>query len=189
MLTMTPEPDSAIRRAASRDPLKTPRVLTAKTCSHASSAVSSTGMLGKTPALFTQMSRPPRSATTPSVAARTDAASVTSMRTPTTRPPTRSAISDAARTASASSMSATATEAPASASREAIAFPSPRPPPVTSARRPASDRRSPTGAVERSAKGKLTPAPPPGGRCAGRPGRARQGSAWGCARTSRGRWR
>ena len=39
-------------------------------------------MLGNTPALLTQMSRPPNSAMTDSVPARTDAASVTSIRTP-----------------------------------------------------------------------------------------------------------
>ena len=110
-------------------------------------------------------------------------------RTPTTPAPNRPAMSDAASRASVSSMSAIATAAPASARRSAIAFPSPRAPPVTSARRPVRDSSSPMGDAETSAKGKLTRAPPPGARCAGRPGRARRGWAWGCARTSRGRRR
>ena len=189
MLTMTPEPVEAIRRAASRDPLKTPRVLTAKTCSQASSSVSSTGMLGNTPALLTQMSRPPSSATAcvgrgadgcgiRDVHADADDAASEATRDVGCRVPGERFVDVGDRDGGAGFGQAGRDRLPepaATAGDEGA---------TAGERQEAADGRC--GDVR---EGKLTRAPPPGARCAVRPGRARRGSASGCARTSRGRSR
>ena len=121
-------------RMASRATRKWPVEFTANERSQSASAMRSTGAEWAMPALETRMSRPPQASTVASKAARTDASLVTSMPSPSARPPPTALVTSSATAAARirASTSVIATCAPSAASRCATARPMPEPPPVTS---------------------------------------------------------
>ena len=115
-LTMRPPPCTRIRGATARAQFQTPFTLTAMTRSHSASGISSKGWgfsVAKMAALLTSTSIRPKVATAASTMAPTEAAMLTSVRTPRTRsaPPSFSAA------ARGSATSATTTRAPSARNR------------------------------------------------------------------------
>src|SRR3989441_1170536 len=138
MFTMAPAaPRPTSLRATARQANIVPRVFTAKTRSHSSSSISSTGRFGKMPWAFTRTSIGPRSRSSASTAASTSAARDTSPATLADFPPVARIVFATSAPASARA-SKTPTAAPARASSVEIARPRRPAPPVTMATRPSS---------------------------------------------------
>src|SRR5438552_3308740 len=140
MFTMAPgAPRATRRRATARQANIVPRVFTAKTRSHSSSSISSTGRFGKIPCAFTNMSTGPRSRSSAPAAASTSAACDTSPVTLADLPPS-ARIAVATSAAASARASKTPTAAPARASSTEIARPRRPAPPVTMATRSSRSR-------------------------------------------------
>ena len=139
---MRPHPRSRIFGPTARAHSHGPFRLVSITMSQSASVSSSIGPRLLTPALFTRMSIGPSSASTSDTSRVTCSASITSAANPRARRPVAAAISDAADSHASRERPEIATSAPASASACAMTRPSPRAPPVTSARRPSNRKRS-----------------------------------------------
>src|SRR5438128_276704 len=132
---MTPRRRRTMRRAAAWATRNVPLRLTSMMRSHVASESSRNGTIGSTAALVTATSIRPQARSIASKPSRTEAESATSIWSASAfaRP-----IRRAAACAVVGSMSATATLAPSRAKASAMAWPIPRPAPVTSATWPLS---------------------------------------------------
>src|SRR6202521_2184417 len=127
---MRPPPCLAIARAAAWTHRKTPVRFTASTRFQCSSGSSRNACVPPMPALLIMMSRRPSFSSVRATSAATCAASLTSVRWASARPPHAASFSRAA-SAAGRSASARTTAAPSDASRSAIASPRPAAAPVT----------------------------------------------------------
>ena len=115
-LTMRPPPCARIKGATARAQFQTPLTLTAITRSHSASGISSKGWglsVAKMAALLTSTSIRPKVAPVAATMAPTEAAMLTSVRTPSTR----SAAPSFSAAATGSATSATTTRAPSARNR------------------------------------------------------------------------
>src|SRR5438874_170143 len=141
MLTMRPHFAASIRGSTARVQFKAPLALTRSIWSHISSVVSVSLALAATPALFTRISGSPNPDRTRAIIASTFGRWVTSHRIASPRRPA-ARMAETVSSSSSAERAATATSAPSAARASATARPIPRPPPVTSAIRPASSAMS-----------------------------------------------
>ena len=134
--TTAPPPHRWIAGIAARDMQNTPLTLTDIVRSQSASFVSTTLLADgrSTPALFTQVCRPPKCST---AAATINSASATTSPSIALANPSAVTASAAVRSAASPSRSATSTAAPFRAKSSEIALPMPDPPPVTTATLPA----------------------------------------------------
>ena len=137
-VTIFPRPCGTMIRPASWQSSKTELRFVRRTSSQSESSCSSAGTRRPMPCATTRTSSPPSAATACSNPRLSSPRSLRSART--AKPPSSCAASSAC-----SERATTATRAPASANAPAIARPSPRPPPVTSARAAARSKWSVTG--------------------------------------------
>src|SRR5262245_20184430 len=134
-LTMRPPPCARMRGVTARAQFHTPLTLTAMTRSHSASGISSKGWglsAAKMAALLTSTSMRPKRATAASTMVATEADTLTSVDTPSTR----SAAPSLSAAATGSTTSATTTRAPSARNRFAYCRPMPAAPPLITATLP-----------------------------------------------------